>query len=211
MMNSSRILPLRQRIPLRLLRDFRGLELCCVLVLLASGLRAAERAAILDPYFYRVPVFDPIEGSSETVIGYYRTADGELTPILGSESSERADIRQESLKHARALLRDLKPVIIRDSHQVITAVRLTSPDQTLTSIMLLPELENVYANLLGPRSLAAVPNRRTIFLFPRSGTSIREYGNEVLSYYHNDPWPVSVELFDLRAGNPKSIHRFEVD
>jgi hypothetical protein len=172
---------------------------------------ADNEVAILDPGFYRVPLSEPVEGSTETVVGYYRVGDGDLTPLPASDASEKSRIRKESLVRAHELMKTIKPVIIRDSHQVITALRLTSANQELTCIMLLPALENWYADLLGPRCLAAAPNRRTIFLFPRSGTSIRTFGNEILSYYHNDPWPVSDELFDLRSGNPKSVHKFEVD
>ncbi len=187
-----------------------------VLAFFARGshaLQVAEDIAILDPYFYRVPVFDPIEGSKETVVAYYEMSGDELVPVPAKENTPegKARIREESLRRGRELLGTIKPFVIRDSHQVITALRLTDSSPELSCLLLLPEFENWYANLLGPRCLAAAPNRRTIFLFPRSGSSIREFGNEVLSYFHNDPWPISAELFDLRAGNPKSIHKFEVD
>ncbi len=205
----------------RIERTFRKCKpgLAAILIVLAflapgsRGLRAAEHVAILDPYFYRVPVFDPVEGSKETVIAYYEKNDDQLAPVPVNENTpeEKTQIRAESLRRAKEFVGTIKPFVIRDSHQVITALRLTDPSPELSCVILLPELENWYANLLGPRCLAAVPNRRTIFLFPRSGSSIREFGNEVLSYFHNDPWPVSAELFDLRAGNPKSIHKFEVD
>jgi hypothetical protein len=94
---------------------------------------------------------------------------------------------------------------------VITALRVDSSDPTLSSILLLPDLGNRYADLLGPDCYFAVPNRRTIFFFPRLATDIQSFAPLVHSLYHNDPWPISTEIFEIANGRLRVCGRFNDD
>jgi hypothetical protein len=169
---------------------------------------------ILDPYFYRLPVTIPIEGTKQTVLAYYRAVDGEtLEPAKPQELAEkdRSAATQETLGHARRLLGTVNPESIRDSNGVITALRLQSSDPTLSSILLLPDLGNRYANLLGPDCFFAVPNRRTILFFPRLATNLQSFAPWVHSLYHNDPWPISTEIFEIANGHLRACGHFNDD
>lgn len=166
---------------------------------------------ILDPYFYRSPVSKPIAGSKQTVLAYYRVVDSEaLAPAKPEELAEkdRSASIQETLVHARRLLGIANPETIRDSNGVITALRLESSDPTLSSILLLPDLGNHFANLLGPDCFFAVPNRRTILFFPRLATHIQSFAPWVLGLYHNDPWPISTEIFEIADGHLRACGHF---
>jgi hypothetical protein len=169
---------------------------------------------ILDPYFYRPPLTIPIEGTTRTQLAYYRVVDSEtLQPAKPQELAEkdRSASLQESLVHARWLLRKIDPESIRDSNGVITALRLESSDPTLSAILLLPNMGNRYANLLGPDCFFAVPNRRTILLFPRLATNIQSFAPLVHSLYHNDPWPISTEIFEIAGGHLRACGHFNED
>jgi hypothetical protein len=169
---------------------------------------------ILDPYFYRAPITMPIEGTKQTLLAYYRAIDSEtLAPAKPQqlEEKDRPASTQQTLDHARRLLAIVKPEIIRDSSGVITALRLESFDPTFSSILLLPELGNRYADLLGPDCYFAVPNRQTIFCFPRLATDIQSFAALVHSLYHNNPWPISTEIFEIADGRLRVCGKFSDD
>jgi hypothetical protein len=169
---------------------------------------------ILDPYFYRSPISLPIEGTKQTRLAYYRAIDSEtLAPAKPEDLAEkdRSASTRETLVHARRLLGTVNPESIRDSNGVITALRVDSSDPTLSSILLLPDLGNRFANLLGPDCFFAVPNRRTVLFFPRLATDIQSFAPLVLSLYHNDPWPISTEIFEIEDGHLRACGHFNED
>jgi hypothetical protein len=186
-----------------------------LLLLVALATRVAAEGngffLILDPYFYRSPLVLPVAGTRETVFTYYRASnDATLTPAEPEELSdkERAAVKIQSESHARKLLEVIKPEIIRDTHGVITALRLYSADPTLSGILLLPDIGNHYTNLLGPDCYFAVPNRRTVLFFPRLASNIQSFSPLVHSLYHNDPWPISTEIFEIANGKLRASGRF---
>jgi hypothetical protein len=182
-----------------------------LMVTAAFRTNADQFFLILDPYFYRSPVSLPIAGTKQTLLAYYRAVDGEtLVPAKPEELAEkdRSASTQETLVHARRLLGIANPETIRDSSGVITALRLESSDPTFSSVLLLPDLGNRYANLLGPDCFFAVPNRRTILFFPRLATNIQSFAPLVLSLYHNDPWPISTEIFEIADGHLRACGHF---
>jgi hypothetical protein len=169
---------------------------------------------ILDPYFYRSPLVLPVEGTKETVLTFYRAVDDEtLVPAKPRELSnlEQAAAKRLTESHARKLLGMIRPEIIRDSHGVITALRIHSSDPTLSGILLLPDIGNHYANLLGPDCYFAVPNRQTVLLFPRLASDIQSFSPLVHSLYHNDPWPISTEIFEITNGKLRASGQFKED
>jgi hypothetical protein len=166
---------------------------------------------ILDPYFYRSPLVLPVDGTKETVLTFYRAVDDEtLVPAKSQELSdqEQATAKRLTESHARKLLEILRPEIIRDSHGVIIALRIDSSDPTLSGILLLPDMGNHYASLLGPDCYFAVPNRETVLLFPRLASDIQSFSPLVHSLYHNDPWPISTEIFEIANGKLRVSGRF---
>jgi hypothetical protein len=175
---------------------------------------ATQFCVILDPYFYRSPIKVTLEGTTKTVLAYYRIVDREtLEPAKAQELTKEAQsvVEQETLNRAQRLLEVTKPEIIRDSNGVITALRIQSSDPTLSAILLLPDLGNRYANLLGPDCYFAAPNRRTILFLPRLATNIQSFAPLVHSLYHNDPWPISTEVFEIVDGKLRANGQFNDD
>ena len=158
---------------------------------------------ILDPHFYHTPVSIPIAGSSQTVVGFYDEAsDGTVIPIPAASLAEHplAELKILALAHARALLRQVTPKISRDKHGVAIDVRIESTDPSLSSLVLIPGFTDQFADVLGKNCLVCIPNRRVIFLFPRIGGDIQEVADALRSFYHNNAWPISTELFEWRNG-----------
>jgi hypothetical protein len=186
-----------------------------LLLLVASATPVAAETnhffLILDPYFYRSPLVLPVDGTRETVFTFYRALDdATLAPAKPQElgDRERAAVKIQTESHARKLLELIKPEMLRDTHGVITALRLYSSDPILSGILLLPDIGNHYANLLGPDCFFAVPNRRTVLFFPRLASDIQSFSPLVHSLYHNDPWPISTEIFEIANGKLRASGRF---
>jgi len=188
--------------------------LLLVIAVMPFSTNAFQFCVILDPYFYRSPVKAALEGTTKTVLAYYRMVDSEtLAPAKPQELTKEAEsaVEAETLERARRLLEVIRPEIIRDSNGVITALLVRSSDPTLSAILLLPDLGNRYANLLGPDCYFAAPNRRTILFFPRLATDIQTFAPLVHSLYHNDPWPISTEVFEILDGKLRVDGQFNDD
>jgi hypothetical protein len=166
-------------------------------------LARGEPVMILDPHFYHTPISLPIVGSSRTVIGFYDEAnDGTVTPISADSLAQHPlpELKSLALAHARALIRHVTPKISRDKHGVAIDVRLESNDPSLSSVVLIPGFIDQFANVLGKDCVVSIPNRQVIFFFPRIGGEIQELAYALRSFYHNNAWPVSTELFEWRNG-----------
>ncbi|HZC36466.1 MAG TPA: hypothetical protein VE242_12670 [Chthoniobacterales bacterium] len=162
-----------------------------------------EPVMILDPHFYHTPISLPIAGSSRTVIGFYDEAkDGTVTPISAASLAEHPlpELKRLALAHARGLLQHVTPKISRDKNGVAIDIRIESTDPSLSSLVLLPGFADQFVDILGKNCVISIPNRQVIFLFPRIGGDIEQLSYALRSFYHNNAWPVSTELFEWRNG-----------
>ena len=186
--------------------------LLLVLLLLSlhlTHLTRAEPVIILDPYFYRTPVSEAIDGSSKTVLGYYDETDGKVTPLSNPPPKPISELHTSAVAHAQSILQRTNPKFIRDRHGVIVAIRIEDQDPAFSSVLLTPGFADRFANFLGKDCLVSVPNRQTVFLFPRLGGNMERFSVPLRSIYHNSVWPVSTELFEWRAGILHAIQDFE--
>jgi hypothetical protein len=187
----------------KLLRLSAYLPAILFLLSYLTALAGGEPVMILDPHFYHTPVALPVAGSSRTVIGFYDEAkDGTVTPIPAASLAEHPlpELKSLALAHARGLLRHVTPKISRDKNGVAIDVRIESTDPSLSSLVLLPGFVDQFADVLGKNCVISIPNRRVIFLFPRIGGDIEQLTYALRSFYHNNAWPVSTELFEWRNG-----------
>jgi hypothetical protein len=166
----------------------------------STGLAPAEPVIILDPYFYRTPLSEVIDGSTKTVLAYYDESDGKVTPIPNPPRQAVSELRILAVAYAQSILQRATPKLIRDKHDVLVAIRIEDQDPAFSSILLTPGFADRFTNLLGKDCLVSVPNRQTIFLFPRLASNMEEFSVPLRAIYHNSVWPVSTELFEWRAG-----------
>jgi hypothetical protein len=175
-----------------------------------TGFAHAEPVIILDPYFYRAPLSDPIDGSSKTVLAYYDETDGKVTPFPNPPRQAVSELRTLAIAYARAILQKTSPTLLRDKHGVVVAIRIENQDPAFSSILLTPGFADRFTEILGKDCLVSVPNRQTVFLFPRLASNMEEFSVPLRAIYHNSVWPVSTELFEWRAGTLHSVRDFEV-
>jgi hypothetical protein len=185
------------------------LVLLLLLSLYLTHLTQAEPVIILDPYFYRTPVSEAIAGSTKTILGYYDETDGKVTPISNPPRLTISELYTLAVAYAQSILKQTSPKFIRDRHGVIVAIRLESQDPAFSSVLLTPGFTDRFADLLGKDCLVCVPNRQTVFLFPRLGGNMEQFAIPLRGIYHNSVWPVSTELFEWQGGGLHSIRDFE--
>ena len=187
------------------------LVLPVLLYLALSGIALAEPVIILDPYFYRTPISEAIDGSNKTVLGYYDETDGKVTPLSSPPRLTISELHALAVAYAQSILKQTSPKFIRDRHGVIVAIRIESQDPAFSSVLLTPGFADRFANLLGKDCLVCVPNRQALFLFPRLGSNLEQFSIPLRGIYHNSVWPVSTELFEWRDGALHSVRDFELD
>jgi len=169
----------------------------------------AEPVIIIDPYFYRTPVTEAIDGSTKTVLGYYDETEGKATPLSNPPRQPISELHTLAVAYAQSILKRTSPKLIRDRHDVIVAIRIDDQDPALSSVLLTPGFADRFTKLLGKDCLVSIPNRQTIFLFPRLGSNMERFSLPLRGIYHNSVWPVSTELFEWRSGALHSIRDFE--
>ena len=174
-----------------------------------SAIAHAEPVIILDPYFYRTPVSEVIDGSTKTILGYYDETDGKVTPLPNPPRLSISELHTLAVAYAQSILKQTSPKFIRDRHGVIVAIRIENQDPAFSSVLLTPGFTDRFENLLGKDCLVCVPNRQTVFLFPRLGGNMEQFSIPLRGIYHNSVWPVSTELFEWRGGALHSIRDFE--
>jgi hypothetical protein len=179
------------------------------ILLSLSGIALAEPVVILDPYFYRTPVSEAIDGSTKTVLGYYDETAGKVTPLSNPPRQPISELHTLAVAYAQSILKQTSPKFIRDRHGVIVAIRIEGQDPAFSSVLLTPGFTDRFANLLGKDCLVCVPNRQTVFLFPRLGSNMEQFSIPLRGIYHNSVWPVSTELFEWRGGALQSVRDFE--
>jgi len=183
--------------------------LAILLYLFLSTITHAEPVILLDPYFYRTPVSEAIEESTKTILGYYDETDGKVTPLPSPPRLTISELHTLAVAYAQSILKQTTPKLIRDRHGVIVAIRIEGQDPAFSSVVLTPGFTDRFADLLGKDCLVCVPNRQTVFLFPRLGGNMEQFAIPLRGIYHNSVWPVSTELFELRGGALRSIRDFE--
>jgi len=194
--------------PKRLVR-FAPRVLALLLCLFLPATAHAEPVIILDPYFYRTPVSETIEESTKTILGYYDETDGKVTPLPSPPRLTISELHTLAVAYAQSILKETSPKLIRDRHGVIVAIRIEGQNPAFSSVVLTPGFTDRFADLLGKDCLICVPNRQTVFLFPRLGGNMEQFAIPLRGMYHNSVWPVSTELFESRGGALRSIRDFE--
>ena len=175
--------------------------------LCAPGALRADPVAVIQPAFYHQTGQQPIRDSTKTVVAYYELDPQGVTTPCPSTDEQGAHARAVAAQEvARRLAATLRPEVVRDAKGVISALEFHSPNVALSSVLLLPETWNRYAQALGPDCLAAVPNRGTLLLFPRLGGNLRSFSVEILTRYRNHPYPGSTELLEWRNGALRAVH-----
>ena len=121
-----------------------------------------------------------------------------------------ATFSSQAAAAASAKLASLQPELIRDRNQVIDCaiLRSTRPTDDITIAVLAPDFLKRFTPLFGRKMLLAIPDRHTVYLFPKLASRYQDYGERVLAVYRKSESPVSREVFELSTGGLRAIGEY---
>ena len=184
----------------------RKLKCALLAILVITGIAQAadDWHLLVEPKFLRTESSWPIQGSDRTVLVAARLVDGELVPFTKADEAKRGatgeKILADAARTASAVLAGLKPDYVRDEKKVIQYAVLRSDSPLTASAVLAPNFAETFAQTLGPELLVAIPNRNTVFVFPKQSLVYQTFSDTMFAEYQSSAYPVSRELFELRKG-----------
>ncbi len=186
-----------------------------VALLLASvTLAAAEGGPVLvpEPSFMRPPVAYIIPGSKRTVLIPARPGPDHTSITLPEKEAREADrqaLDRDTASLAASLLKSIEPRFSRNSRGVIEYAELTSESPFTACVVFAPHLRETFEPTMGPDFLVVIPNRFQVFIFPKQATTVQEFAPMIFATYRGTAHPVSVEVFQMKAGRLGAVGVFE--
>lgn len=144
-----------------------------------------------------------------------KSAKGELDFISKEEFDALRlswpEFQAQTASAASAELARVKVEWIRDRHQIIECaiLRGARPSDDITPAVLAPDFLKRFTPVFGRKVLLAIPERGTIFLFPRLASHYQDYAQQVLAVYRKSKHPVSREVLELSATGLRAIGEYE--
>lgn len=169
---------------------------------------------LIEPAFLHPEVSFPIPTARHTVfVPGYMGGDGQLADFSKKEW-EAAGVTWEAFRARAARNATEKKVsgeLVRDHNKVVQYAAITSPDPLTATMVLAPDFLKKFKDIFGPTVLVAIPNRYTVYVFPKLASDYKEYSPLVLGAFHDSAYPVSVEVFEVSPEGIRAIGEFEED
>ncbi len=157
-----------------------------------------------------------IPGAQSTQLAAARATEKGGLELLSQEAFDAlgldwAAFQSTTAKAASAELSRAKVEWIRDHHEVIECaiLRAASPGGDITPAILAPDFLQRFTPVFGRKVLVAIPERGTVFLFPRLASHYQDYAARVLAVYCKSKTPVSPEVLELSATGLRAIGTYE--
>ena len=169
---------------------------------------------VITAKFTLPQVAQPIAGSQETVLAAaWKTPGGTVRLLTQSQfAALHLDWPAFAAQTGAAASGDLaKPELIRDARGVLECaiLRPSQPGGDVTGAMLAPDFMKRFAPLFGSKLLVAIPDRHTVFLFPKLASRYMDYAQRALAVYRQSDAPVSREVYELSATGLRAIGAYE--
>ena len=189
-----------------------GLLVCFVLTLAARAQSPALWHLLIEPSFMKPEVSFPIPGAERTVlVPAYMDALNEPVYLTKAQFEalhvDLAGFLKQSL--ANATEKKVKAEFVRDAKKVIKYATLQSDNPLTATMVLSPDFLKSFADIFGDRPLVALPNRYTVYIFPRLASDYRKYAEMVISDYRDSAYPVSLEVFEIGPEGLKAVGMYE--
>ena len=119
-----------------------------------------------------------------------------------------AAFRKTANATADAHLKTLEPVVTNDAegHAAVAIVKSKSP--LTASTIFAPGFVAKFEPIFGDRLLVAIPDRFTIYVFPRALSTHGNYGKRLAAMYEDAVYPASLELFEVDPQGVRVVGSF---
>ncbi len=167
---------------------------------------------LIEPKLLRSGVFVPIPTARETGYMAARFVHGQIKPYTRSEFRKLRIPWKEFFKKGKAAaarhLEAMKPAYYRDTNKTITHCIVETASPLTASTILTSEFFERFEPAMGPKFYVAVPDRNTVFIFPKSNQSLGGLQDIVIDTYKVANYPASLELFELSEDGIRVIGKF---
>ncbi|MEO6053688.1 MAG: hypothetical protein ABIP97_06730 [Chthoniobacterales bacterium] len=203
------------------MRQFNQTGKLLIALLISATLSFAEESIKPDSPYYllpeaamlRPPILTPVPNSKLTLLVPAIMENGTLRYLTKPEMlalpiKKRADFDQIAKKNSTKALAAIKPVIIRNSKNVIELIVLETNNQLAATSILAPDFTDRFSPLLGPDIVALIPSRDKVYLFPKIAGHFDLMARTVVDEFEVALHPVSYEVFEIRNGELQAIGVF---
>ena len=167
---------------------------------------------LIEPSFMHPEVSFRIPGAERTLLvpGYL---DALNEPVYFKKKEfealgvDRAGFLKQSL--ANATEKKVKTSLVRDGKNVVQYGLLQSESPLTAAMVLSPEFLKTFADIFGDKLLVALPNRYTVYIFPRLASDYQSQARQVITDYKNSGAPVSQEVFEVGPTGIRAIGTYE--
>ena len=193
------------------------MKLFILLTLSLITARAQEKpvplSACIEPALMRTDAAQLLPGSKKTVIVPAREDALGLSRLTKEEFAATGLKWEQFLKQSAAAaathLKSLKPDIHRDKKGAALYAVLKSESHLTASIILCPEFFAQFRESFGDRLVVLVPDRFTVYVFPRGFTDFQTMGPAILEQFDSSVWPCSQEAFEVTSAGLKCLGAFD--
>lgn len=178
-----------------------------------GSLPESEWLVAVEPKFMRPDSAHPVAQSERTILVPAFLDDGELVYMDHTTYESLGVGWGEYLERARrnldAILESFEPEMIRDSNGTLQCMMYQTGHPFTASTMLASGMLARMDPLFGPELILLAPNRRMLLVFPKLASRFEEFATDAEIAYHNSPYPVSLEVFELDAEGLRAVGIFE--
>jgi len=175
--------------------------------------KPAPLAACIEPAVMRTEAAQFLPGAKKTVIVPAREDELGLSRLTKDEVAATGLKWEQFLAEAAATaathLKTLKPEIERDKKGAARYAVLRSESHLTASIILCPEFFAQFREPFGDRLVVLVPDRFTVYVFPRGFTDFQELGPDILLEFDDSIWPCSEEAFEITSDGLTCLGAFD--
>lgn len=175
--------------------------------------KSASLAACIEPAVMRTEAAQLLPGAKKTVIVPAREDELGLSRLTKDEVAATGlkweQFLMEAAATAAAHLKTLKPEIERDKKGAVRYAVLRSENHLTASIILCPEFFAQFRETFGDRLVVLVPDRFTVYVFPRGFNDFQELGPDILAEFEESIWPCSEEAFEITSDGIKCLGAFD--
>lgn len=182
--------------------------LILILLLLLSPLRVSaeegELGMYLEPAHFAPDIFHQVKGAKKTVLVPARHTRYGVDTFTEKEWKEEGmdlpTVQQQALHLASKLNETAEVEWVRDDRKVVEYAIINS-DHPFISSIIFPQKDGKnefvqrFRKILGDEVLVVIPERYTIYVFPRYGPTLQEFGPSLAEIYRVSDLKGSLEIF----------------